>query len=680
MANVARLIMSVAPPLIGAADVWTVKADWNALGTHGTVHDNVPDLAQCLSKASGHLLFSYAKDSSHCYVSDGAKWGGGSAAHVTSGCISGKVASCPAAGTWTVIRDWNSLGTHGTKTKVADMEACLAKAKHHAQFSYAQDSSNCYVSDSTTFGGSTDSHVTSGCSGKVKGCGAAPHKHHPHAHHPHAHHPAPHVHHPAPHKHHPHHPEPMCAGWPTFASAAALAASPWGSYFEELYGSSPPAHYFPLDVGSWWILWDDLLTKHKVPLPKSAGTCAPANCQLSLFRENNAYSPPKTQWIWHPPPYHPTDYAPPGGGNPWTGWIEVMHKKDPFGDEHYGAWFLYAKGSGVWYNTGKFIEFDEHSDAYSHFGQHGNEAMCRAAAAAGYDTVIFLAHKDHVNYPCDTAGKYPYMNVEIVAVKLQGTFSCGMKGKDPGALRSGWEGKDKCNCNDQFEESNCGRLIRSQLPEATTRLEVEHSSLIDSHPRGEEPMNSGSGAPVSREGGVALESSTTVSVHAIHAQESAKIAFRLGEAPPGDCSQNHSSATDPPWFATCRTEGACLRMTIKSRTLSKLNLGNTTRGPTFGHGFHWCIDHLNQVIYAKLNATHQSMQAPYYASFFEVDYPKRPGRQANQTASCRFLATHWASGDVVQIFQQDMLNCTSAYVPSQLPGPDGVTNAVISVA
>ena len=47
--------------------------------------------------------------------------------------------------------------------------------------------------------------------------------------------------------------------------------------------------------------------------------------------------------------------------------------------------------------------------------------------------VIFLAHRDHVNYPCDTAGKYPYMNVEIVAVKLQGTYSCGVQGKDPGA-------------------------------------------------------------------------------------------------------------------------------------------------------------------------------------------------------------------------------------------------------
>ena len=91
----------------------------------------------------------------------------------------------------------------------------------------------------------------------------------------------------------------------------------------------------------------------------------------------------------------------------------------------------------------------------------------RSLAAA----VIFLAHHDHVNYPCDTAGKYPYMNVEIVAVKMQGTYSCGVKGKDPGVLRSGW-GHDACNCNNALEQSNCGRLIRSLSHEATSLFEV----------------------------------------------------------------------------------------------------------------------------------------------------------------------------------------------------------------
>ena len=149
-----------------------------------------------------------------------------------------------------------------------------------------------------------------------------PHGHNPHGHNPHRHNPHrhnPHHHHP----HHPHHPQPACASWPSFGNAATLAASPWGAYFTELYGSMPPTNRYPLDVGSFWVLWDDLTAKHAVPLPASSGRCAPANCQLSLYTLNNAYAPPKTSWIWHPPPYNPSDYAPPPAPNPWTGWVEV---------------------------------------------------------------------------------------------------------------------------------------------------------------------------------------------------------------------------------------------------------------------------------------------------------------------------------------------------------------------
>jgi hypothetical protein len=81
-----------------------------------------------------------------------------------------------------------------------------------------------------------------------------------------------------------------------------------------------------------------------------------------------------------------------------------------------------------------------------------------------------------------------------------------------------------------------------------------------------------------------------------------------------------------------------------------------------------------------MNATHQPDHEPYLVSFFEVDFPSRAGRQVGSASSCRFLATHWASGDVVRVFEQDMLNCTSTYVPMQLPGKDGVTDATISVA
>ena len=121
-------------------------------------------------------------------------------------------------------------------------------------------------------------------------------------------------------------PIPDCASWPVFQTAVDLAASPWGSYMMDVYGSAPPPDRFPLSVGSWWMLWDHLLSKHKVQLPKSSGTCAPPNCQLSYYAENNAYAPKATSWIWHPPPY--------ASNGPWVvgedggGWVEVYAARE----------------------------------------------------------------------------------------------------------------------------------------------------------------------------------------------------------------------------------------------------------------------------------------------------------------------------------------------------------------
>ena len=86
----------------------------------------------------------------------------------------------------------------------------------------------------------------------------------------------------------------------------------------------------------------------------------------------------------------------------------------------------------------------------------------------------------------------------------------------------------------------------------------------------------------------------------------------------------------------------------------------------------WCIDHENAVVYTKLAAP-QPQQSPYHVAYFEVDDISRPG------VACRFSATHWASGDSVHVYREDNLTCSTAYVPSQLPGADGVTNVNITV-
>jgi len=157
-------------------------------------------------------------------------------------------------------------------------------------------------------------------------------------------------------------------------------------------------------------------------------------------------------------------------------WVEIMREKDPFGDEHKGAWFLYAKGSGIYFNTGKTISFDEHKDGYTHFKVHSgiyNEVMSENAAAQGYDTIQFLKHQDHVNYPCATKDHIPFMNIEIVGVKMVGTYACvNPSGRD--VLRAGWGASRPCICDNKQSFTNCQNVPTLQ---STSRDFVKAPSL-----------------------------------------------------------------------------------------------------------------------------------------------------------------------------------------------------------
>lgn len=126
------------------------------------------------------------------------------------------------------------------------------------------------------------------------------------------------------------------------------------------------------------------------------------------------------------------------------------------GDEHHGMWFVYAKGSGVYLHLGNTKVFNEHQDAYDFFQSgNDNQRMCQIAASRGYDTVQFIRHKDAVNYPCAAGIGAPYMNIEIVAVKLIGTYSCGQAQGTADALRAGWGGYKPCRCDPTNPNTNC---------------------------------------------------------------------------------------------------------------------------------------------------------------------------------------------------------------------------------
>lgn len=80
-------------------------------------------------------------------------------------------------------------------------------------------------------------------------------------------------------------------------------------------------------------------------------------------------------------------------------------------------WLIYAPGSGIYFNLGVTISFAEHQDAYTHFniagGQDMNEALSKAAAAVGYDSIQFLAHVDV------RAAAHAHVSAQAPAQRLQ---------------------------------------------------------------------------------------------------------------------------------------------------------------------------------------------------------------------------------------------------------------------
>ena len=238
--------------------------------------------------------------------------------------------------------------------------------------------------------------------------------------------------------------------WPQFASRDDLQKSPWGHYFTSLYGELPTS--YPLRLSDFWCFYLDKMQAAAVAPPASVGQCptsagAPAG---QRYDENNAYSSKDLTWLWQP-----LSSTPPYDGFPSHSIVEVSHKKDPFGDEHHGMWFLYGKGTGVFLDIGNTKIFDDHSDAEKYFGAHGNEDMCQKAAAKGYDSIQFIRHPDATNYPCAQGIGASWMNMEIVATRLVGTYPCGQAHGTAAALRAGWNGEKPCKCDPNNPNCNC---------------------------------------------------------------------------------------------------------------------------------------------------------------------------------------------------------------------------------
>ena len=243
-------------------------------------------------------------------------------------------------------------------------------------------------------------------------------------------------------------------GWPQFPNAAAVTASPWASYFNAVYGSVPAEQgSYPMCMGDFWMFYDQELQKAKVSdAPKSVGECPDPKKEAERYGVNNALSPAGVSWSWHPPPrkaFHDNT------------WVEVIHTKVT-SDEKTGAWFYYAKGSGMWFNLGKTISFPDHSEAFKHFNVHKmpanggpiNEHMCAAAAKAGYDSIQFVSHP--YSNKCSKHKGLASMNYELVSTKLIGAYTCTSKSGTSSKIAVGWKGSNgPCDCDNSKKMLNC---------------------------------------------------------------------------------------------------------------------------------------------------------------------------------------------------------------------------------
>merc|ERR1711963_527972 len=104
-----------------------------------------------------------------------------------------------------------------------------------------------------------------------------------------------------------------------------------------VYGSIPTeVSAYPMCIGDFWMFYTETIKSVGAHTPVSVGRCPTNNGNTAgqYYSENNLLSPPHVAWSWHPTPYQAL---------PGNQWVEVIHRRDPWRDEHNCAWFFYAK-------------------------------------------------------------------------------------------------------------------------------------------------------------------------------------------------------------------------------------------------------------------------------------------------------------------------------------------------
>ena len=124
--------------------------------------------------------------------------------------------------------------------------------------------------------------------------------------------------------------------------------------------------------------------------------------------------------------------------------------------ESVGSWMYFAKGSGIYFNTGNTISFKDHSESVKYFLDINISCPLREectyyfrdlftkAKNEGYDSIQYLEHYD---MRCGNTA------IEIVDLHGVGARPCGNKIELN--IKSGWLGKNDGICDNHKQSMNC---------------------------------------------------------------------------------------------------------------------------------------------------------------------------------------------------------------------------------
>ncbi|CAE7781364.1 unnamed protein product, partial [Symbiodinium pilosum] len=236
-------------------------------------------------------------------------------------------------------------------------------------------------------------------------------------------------------------------GWPRFSSQTELRASKWAAYFERVYGEVPEAGY-PICTWDFWYLdrgsYEHAGIEGHPVKSVSDWLHGMGHVDVGDLYDVNVTDVSKGTYkngLW-------INHVKGGYGRQGYGaakdhqWIEVRHQGGGVTGEEVGMWFVYAPGSGVWFNTGRTRVFETHAVAAEKLcgrqvGPNDATEMVRCAVEAG------KLDSFQLQYDWDVPE-----NIEIVAVNLQGVYPCGAATSGTSAsFRSGWMAANPCDCD-----------------------------------------------------------------------------------------------------------------------------------------------------------------------------------------------------------------------------------------